>query len=192
MICELDRNGNLTGVSLDRQEGKQTTRGIVALGARDHLRYAEGGADIETGVDGTALGGHMFRELLEEAIPAVRTIEFGGVISTKRKLLSDLRTAFDEGRIKLPASGYWADVQKQCLNYKLADRKLEQDLVMCLAIIVKIARALPIPGVKYDGHFVYGAPEPENDRSALDQLFAGHSIGDGPGLTTVARLKPPS
>jgi hypothetical protein len=192
MVCELDRDGILTGVSLDRQEGKQTTRGIVALGARDHARYASDGADVETGVDGTALGGHMFRDLLEESIPAVRTIEFGGVVSTKRKLLSDLRTAFDEGRIKLPASGYWAEVQKQCLNYKLADRKLEQDLVMCLAIIVKIARALPVPGVKYDGHFVYGAPEPERDMDAVSRLFAGHAIGDGPGQTTVAGLKRPS
>lgn len=192
MVCELDRNGNLTGVSLDRQEGKQTTRGIVALGARDHARYAGEGADVETGVDGTALGGHMFRDLLEESIPAVRTIEFGGVVSTKRKLLSDLRTAFDEGRIRLPASGYWADVQKQCLNYKLADRKLEQDLVMCLAIIVKIARALPVPGTKVDGKFVYGAPEPERDLDHLGRLFAGHQLGDGPGQTTVAGLVRPS
>jgi hypothetical protein len=192
VICELDRDGILTGVSLDRQEGKQTTRGIVALGARDHARYASGGADVETGVDGTALGGHMFRDLLEESIPAVRTIEFGGVISTKRKLLSDLRTAFDEGRIRLPASGYWAEAQRQCLNYKLADRKLEQDLVMCLAIIVKIARALPIPGTKVDGRFVYGAPEREQDPDAMARLFAGYSIGDGDGQTTVAGLKLPS
>lgn len=134
----------------------------------------------------------MFRDLLEESIPAVRTIEFGGVVSTKRKLLSDLRTAFDEGRIRLPASGYWAEVQRQCLNYKLADRKLEQDLVMCLAIIVKIARALPVPGTKFDGKFVYGAPEPERDLDYLGRLFAGEELGDGPGQTTVAGLMPPS
>jgi hypothetical protein len=176
LVAEMDARGDLVGVSLDRQEGKQTTRGIVALGERDHKAYAKGGADIETGVDHTALGGHMFKELLEEAIPVVRTIEFGGVVKTKRQLLSDLRTAFDEGRIRLPSSGYWVEVQKQCLNYKLADRKIEQDLVMCLAIIVKLARALPRPGVVNDNSFDYGVeknkPSPEA-MSASQKVFAG-------------------
>ena len=185
LVAELDAKGNLTGVSLDRQEGKQTTRGIVALGERDHKAYAKGGATIETGVDHTALGGHMFRELLEEAIPVVRTIEFGGVIKTKRQLLSDLRTAFDEGRLRLPASGYWQEVQKQCLNYKLADRKQEQDLVMCLAIIVKLARALPLPGVKAQSDFVYGAPEKDRRLTAAEVLFSGQDMS----RTTVATLK---
>lgn len=187
VVAEMDVEGNLTGVSIDRQEGKQTTRGIVALGARDHARYAKGGADIETGVDHTALGGHMFKELLEEAIAVVRTIEFGGVVKTKRQLLSDLRTAFDEGRIRLPSSGYWAEVQKQCLNYKLADRKQEQDLVMCLAIIVKLARALPRPGAVNTSAFVYGAPERDRLMSARERLFAGMDVS----RTTIATLGRP-
>jgi len=187
MVCELDGGGNLTGVSLDRQEGKQTTRGIVALGERDHKRYANGGAEVETGVDHTALGGHMFKELLEEAIPVVRTIEFGGVVKTKRQLLSDLRTAFDEGRIRLPASGFWADVQRQCLNYKLADRKIEQDLVMCLAIIVKLARSLPLPGAKQVGEWVFGAREESREMTAQERLFSGMDLSH----TTVASLRPP-
>lgn len=188
LVAEMDATGALTGVSLDRQEGKQTTRGIVALGARDHQIYAKGGAEIETGVDHTALGGHMFKELLEEAIPVVRTIEFGGVIKTKRQLLSDLRTAFDEGRIRLPASGYWADAQKQCLNYKLADRKQEQDLVMCLAIIVKLARSLPRPGTAQVGEWLYGAAERDTAITAQDRLFAGQDMS----RTTVGTLKLPS
>jgi len=187
MVCELDRLGCLVGVSLDRQEGKQTTRGIVALGARDHAAYAKGGADIETGVDHTALGGHMFKELLEEAIPVVRTIEFGGVVKTKRQLLSDLRTAFDEGRIKLPASGFWADVQRQCLNYKLADRKIDQDLVMCLAIIVKLARSLPLPGAPKVGEWVFGAERADREVTAKERLFSGMDMTH----TTVASLSRP-
>ncbi len=188
LVCEMNREGILTGVSLDRQEGKQTTRGIVALGARDHARYAAAGANIETGVDGTALGGHMFRELLEESIPVVRTIEFGGVIKTKRQLLSDLRTAFDEGRIKLPAGGYWAEVQKQCLNYKLADRKLEQDLVMCLAIIVKLGRALPLPGAATGSTWIYGAKDTQAAMTAEERLFAGMDMSQ----TTHGTLKLPN
>ena len=187
LVAEMDADGGLTGVSLDRQPGKQTTRGIVALGQRDHAEYAKGGANIETGVDHTALGGHMFRELLEEAIPVVRMIEFGGVIKTKRQLLSDLRTAFDEGRLKFPASGYWVEVQKQCLNYKLADRKMEQDLVMCLAIIVKLARALPRPGEKPVSDWVFGAPEKERLMTARERLFAGQDMSH----TTVATFERP-
>jgi hypothetical protein len=194
LVAEMDEAGSLTGVSLDRQEGKQTTRGIVALGARDHARYAAGGSEIETGVDHTALGGHMFKELLEESIPVVRTIEFGGVIKTKRQLLSDLRTAFDEGRIRLPASGNWAEMRKQCLNYKLADRKMEQDLVMCLAIVVKLSRSLPLPGQAPVGAFVFGAPErPERIgiegrlMTAQERLFSGQDMTQ----TTVAPLRRP-
>jgi hypothetical protein len=188
LVCEMDGDGRLTGVSLDRQEGKQTTRGIVALGARDHKRYAKDGADIETGVDHTALGGHMFKELLEEAIPVVRTIEFGGVIKTKRQLLSDLRTAFDEGNLKLPVGGFWSEVQKQCLNYKLADRQQEQDLVMCLAIIVKLSRSLPRPGAAKAGGFVYGDPDAERLMTAAEKLFAGQDMSQ----TTVASFKRPA
>jgi hypothetical protein len=187
LVAEMDREGNLVGVSLDRQEGKQTTRGIVALGARDHEAYAKGGADVETGVDHTALGGHMFKELLEEAIPVVRTIEFGGVVKTKRQLLSDLRTAFDEGRIRLPASGFWGEAQKQCLNYKLADRKIEQDLVMCLAIIVKVARSLPRPGTAPVRDWVYGAKEETREMSAAEVLFSGMDMSQ----TTVGSLTRP-
>jgi hypothetical protein len=159
----------------------------VALGARDHKEYAAGGAEIETGVDHTALGGHMFKELLEEAIPVVRMVEFGGVIKTKRQLLSDLRTAFDEGRIRLPASGFWAEVQKQCLNYKLADRKLEQDLVMCLAIIVKLARALPLPGEAGVLPWVYGAENKERKLTAAEVLFSGQDMSH----TTLATFERP-
>lgn len=195
LVCEMDADGNLTGVSLDRQEGKQTTRGIVALGARDHDAYAAGKADVETGVDHTALGGHMFRELLEEKIPTVRMIEFGGVIKTKRQLLSDLRTAFDEGRLQFPSSGYWVEVQKQCLNYKLADRRQEQDLVMCLAIIVKLARALPRPGARVDNRFEYGRIEPDDSKlSAKDlmmrDILRGSATGQT-GPTTIASFERP-
>lgn len=185
LVVEMDRRGDLTGVSLDRQEGKQTTRGIVALGERDHKAYAKDGAEIETGVDHTALGGHMFKELLEESIPVVRTIEFGGVVKTKRQLLSDLRTAFDEGRIHLPASGYWSDAQKQCLNYKLADRKIEQDLVMCLAIVVKLSRSLPLPGEAKPREWVYGAENSDRLMTAQERLFAGMDMSK----TTVSGLR---
>lgn len=186
LVAEFGADGTLTGVSLDRQRDKQTVRGIVALGERDHNTYAKGGAVIETGVDNSSLGGHMFRELLEEKIPTVRMVEFGGVIKTKRQLLSDLRTAFDEGRLQFPTGGFWSEVQKQCLNYKLADRKIEQDLVMCLAIIVKLSRALPRPGETQDNRFTYGQKETDRRMTATERLFAGMDMSQ----TTLAPFKP--
>ena len=72
------------------------------------------------------------------------SVEFGGVTQVKRRMLSDLRSALDEGRIKMPATGFWSEVRKQLRKYKLADRKLEQDLVMCLAIVVKLLRQSPV------------------------------------------------
>lgn len=160
VVCRMGSDGKIVGVSLDRQAGKQTVSGIVELGARDHNRYAKVAKEVETGVDSTSLGGHMFIDLLQKEIPTARAIEFGGVTATKRKLLSDLRTAFDEGKLQFPTGGFWQEVQKQCLNYKLADRKIEQDLVMCLAIIVKLSRALPLPGTPDPAEWRFGA-EPE-------------------------------
>jgi len=147
LVFDVYTNGKCRGVSIERMQGKQTTPGIVALGVRNHQLYEQKGkAWIETGVDTTALGGHMFRDLLEEHIP-IKSVEFGGSAAVKRKMLSDLRSAFDEGKIEMPASGDWIFAKKQCRNYKLADRKMEQDLVMALAIVVKLLRQAPAVGV---------------------------------------------
>ena len=143
MVFKINRDGTADGVWLDRMVGKQSTRGIVNLGIRSHKMYENADKNfVDTGVDTTALGGHMFRELLEEAIP-VKSVEFGGLSRVKRKMLSDARSALDEGRIRMPTSGYWMEVRRQLRNYKLADRKIEQDLVMCFAIIVKLMRQAP-------------------------------------------------
>jgi hypothetical protein len=115
-------------------------------------------AYCETGVDTTALGGHMFRELIEEHIP-IRSIEFGGVTKIKRKMLSDLRTAIDEGRLIMPTDGEWREVRAQLLNYKLMDRKIEQDLVMGLAIIAKLIRSAPVASDEPAVQFEYGMVE---------------------------------
>lgn len=137
-------NGRIRGVSIDRQVGKQTTRGIVALGKRHHERFAKEN-HVDTGVDTTALGGHMFCELLTEEGVEHRDVEFGGNGKAKREMLSDLRSAIDEGRIEMPDTDEWQPAKRQLIGYKLLDRKIEQDLVMGLAIIAKLLRAIP-PG----------------------------------------------
>jgi hypothetical protein len=155
LVFRITKDRKAIGVSIERQFGKQTTRGIIALGVRQHRRYGswnpnfkkngrpEYGAQIDTGVDTTALGGHMFRDLITEEIE-ITSVEFGGNLKVKRQMLSDLKTAIDEGRFEMPADGWWKEVRTQLRNYKLLDRKQEQDLVMGLAIIAKLLRTVSV------------------------------------------------
>lgn len=158
----------LIGVDIDRMVGKQTVDGIVRLGKGQHTKYERrrgrgrqsiATAEVITGVDTTALGGHMFSELLESAGVPHRKVEFGGVSKVKREMLSDLRTMLDEGRISMPTEGYWLEARKQLSNYKLLDRKIEQDIVMALAIIAKVSRSIPVTEEE-DRGFAFGM-EPE-------------------------------
>lgn len=163
VVFEVRPGQRLVGVWIERMVGKQSTRGIVRLGKRVHHHFeqkvrgaTEGEAFIETGVDTTALGGHIFKELLEEddpkgmegALPGIPTksIEFGGVSQIKRRMMSDARALLDEGRVTFPATGPWSEFRKQLRNYKLLDRKIEQDLVMELGIAAKLLRAAPPAG----------------------------------------------
>jgi hypothetical protein len=180
LVFEVRPDRSAVGVSIERMSGKQSTRGIVALGVRQHRRYSMWEKDdpktgepiqkawCDTGVDTTALGGHMFRELIEEHIP-IRSVEFGGVTQVKRKMLSDLRTAIDEGRIIMPTGGDWREAWNQLLNYRLLDRKIEQDLVMALAIIAKLLRSAPISSNEPPTDFKYGsAPVEEREDDGIN------------------------
>lgn len=184
LVFRITRDRRAIGVSLERQFGKQTTRGIIALGVRQHRKYGmwkpkkgepygEFASAIETGVDTTALGGHMFRELIEEEVP-ITSVEFGGNLKVKRRMLSDLKTALDEGRIIMPGEGWWREARTQLRNYKLLDRRIEQDLVMGLAIIAKLLRnvaVLETEELKAASSFEFGVEEtPEQARAVRDGI----------------------
>lgn len=165
IVFEVLAGQRLRGVHIERMQGKQSTRGIVRLGKRIHHWYEQkrnpwsdpqGEGWIETGVDTTALGGHMFKDLLEEDDPKndpnfkppypgipTKSVEFGGQSQVKRRMLSDARALLDEHRVELPATGPWVEFRKQLRNYKLLDRKIEQDLVMELGIAGKLLRSAP-------------------------------------------------
>ena len=178
LVFKVTPSGRAVGVSIQRQSGKQTTRGIVRLGKRIYHMFRQGGeAQVETGVDTTALGGHMFRDLLEDDDEEfkgmdVRTVEFGGVAQVKRRMLSDARTMIDEGMVEMPASGDWAEVHKQLRNYKLLDRKMEQDLVMCIAILGKLLRSAPDQTGKPAGKFDYNTVD-LGDSKESDGITSG-------------------
>jgi hypothetical protein len=88
----------------------------------------------------------MFREALDREVPNLTNVEFGGTVQKKRKLLGDLRTLIDSGRLILPRVGIWLQVRKQLLGYKLEDRSIEQDAVMALVCAVYLLARSPADG----------------------------------------------
>jgi len=126
------------GVSARRRSGRQTAESIIALTSDVHHEYAQGG-QCATGIDATGFGGKVFRSLLQSARVPVTAVEFGGRASVKQKMLANLRTALDSGRLYLPQTGDWLLLRRQLLGYKLADRKLDTDAVMALMLAVKMA-----------------------------------------------------
>jgi hypothetical protein len=139
----------LVGVRAEQRRGQKSTETLVALAADAFNAYnvARVGAQCYTALDATGFGGKMFREALENDVPNITNVEFGGTLQKKRMLLGDLRTVIDEGRLLLPHEGIWQQVRKQLLRYKLEDRKLEQDAVMALVCAVYLVRTTPVGGV---------------------------------------------
>jgi hypothetical protein len=145
------------GVYADRKRGKLTTPTLVALAATPHNSYDNPrlGSSCSTAIDATGFGGKMFKEALEQEVPTVRSIEFGGSIQKKRKLLGDLRTMLDEGRLFFPRHGIWMQVRRQLLGYKIEDRSIEQDAVMAAACgIAEVRRNAGAgdPSLPFDYH----------------------------------------
>lgn len=140
----------LVGVRAAQRRGQKSTETIVAMAVDAHNAYdvARLSSHCYTAIDATGFGGKMFKEALENEIPTVFNVEFGGTVQKKRKLLGDLRTIIDEGRLILPSDGEWASVRRQLLGYKLEDRGIEQDAVMALVCAVYLLRRAPAEGVQ--------------------------------------------
>jgi len=132
----------LVGVSAEQRRGQKSTETVVGMvvdgfNAYDNPRI---GSSCYTATDATGFGGKMFREALDAEVQNVTNVEFGGTVQKKRKLLGDLRTLIDEGRLILPSEGIWKQVRRQLLGYRLEDRGIEQDAVMALVCAVYLLR----------------------------------------------------
>lgn len=136
----------VVGVRADQRRGQKSTETIVAMAVDGYnaydrpIRAGRAASTCYTATDATGFGGKMFREALDFEVPNVTNVEFGGTVQKKRKLLGDLRTLIDEGRLLLPKGGIWQQVRRQLLGYRLEDRGIEQDAVMALVCAVYLLR----------------------------------------------------
>jgi hypothetical protein len=143
-----DRGPFLIGVKASQKKGQKSTEDLVSMAADAYNAYdvKRLGSTCYIATDATGFGGKLFREALDKEVPNVTNVEFGGTIQKKRKLLGDLRTIIDEGRLLLPKEGVWLSVRKQLLAYKLVDKGIEQDAVMALVCAVYLVPRVGISG----------------------------------------------
>lgn len=83
-----------------------------------------------TGYDATSMGGAIFREALANVKPS-KALEFGGASGFKLDVLGNLRAAILNGDLLIPDS--MVGLKREILNYRLDDKKIQQDRVMALA-----------------------------------------------------------
>ena len=138
----------LVGVDARRLKGQKSTEQLVDLAAEGSNAYnvPKIGAICYTAIDATGFGGKMFREAIEQYVLNLHNVEFGGTSQKKKKLLGNLRTVIDEGRLILPLDGFWTEVFDQVMNYVLEDRAVEQDAVMALVCAVSLLDIAPAEG----------------------------------------------
>ena len=88
-----------------------------------------------TAYDSTSMGGAIVRQSLTHVTPN-RPVNFAGA-AMKVTALASLRAALIQGRLKVPSS--WLKFQRELLNYRLKDDKIQQDTVMAAAGAVAVA-----------------------------------------------------
>lgn len=148
VVLDCSNVERVVGVKITRLRGRQSTDSIVALTSNTHNAYNVSKPGLRTtcstAIDATGWGGKMFREALDATgMSPLRNIEFGGTRQKKLKMLGDVKTMLDQGKIVFPRSEVWLSLRRQLAGYKLADRKMETDAVMALVCAVAEARRHP-------------------------------------------------
>jgi hypothetical protein len=138
VVLDITDPNRWVGVRASKRSGRQTAESIVALAANVQEEYGQWGA-LASGIDATGFGGKVFRSLLQSAHVNAYPVEFGGRASAKLRLLANLRSALESGRLVLPRTGLWLELRRQLLGYKLNDKKLQTDAVMALVVAVRMA-----------------------------------------------------
>ena len=100
-----------------------------------HGLYNAGGSKALTGWDATGMGGVQLKQLLSGISPS-RPLNFGGP-KAKIDMLTNLRAAMSTKQLLLPKT--WHRVEREIVNYRLDDKKIQQDCVMSLAGAAQLA-----------------------------------------------------
>lgn len=164
MVIQSTKEGIGVGVHAARTRGRQTGLSVAAMAENSHRAYSGAYCHCSSGIDATGFGGKMFRDLL--SIKPLHSIEFGGAKTKKLKMLNDLKWCIENGKLRLPRHGVWLDARRQLLGYRLDDRNIEQDAVMCLAMWAYLFRKNPYGGVSampfdYYHQSLGGVPSPQ-------------------------------
>lgn len=173
VVLDVTDPAQWVGVFAAKRSGRQTAESIVGLAYDIHAEYGQFGR-LTSGIDATGFGGKVFRSLLTGAGVPASPVEFGGRATTKQRLLANLRSALETGRIVLPKEGVWLELRRQLLTYKLKDRSLQTDAVMALVVAVRMAlRQVSPDGVA--GKFDYFGAEalPLPPRTGVDSAAEG-------------------
>jgi hypothetical protein len=151
---------HVVGVRARRKTGRQTSLTVTALVSEGHRGYNGQASWCTTAMDVTGFGGKTFKDLLRGLHP-FRGIEFGGVRSRKLRMLLDLKSLIEKGRVVFPRTGLWLILRRQLLGYRLDDKKLDTDAVMALAIAVSEVMRQPTDVAK-DATFDYFTGDTEH------------------------------
>lgn len=165
IVLDITDQDRLVGVDVLRYKGKQKLTNIAQAIRDQHEMYDGKQSDCHTAIDSTGFGGSVFRDILSDIHP-LRAVDFGGTKAKKIRLLTDLKGYIEQGRLKFPRTGAWLDLRRQLLGYRLADRKLEQDAVMALAVAIRQVTLSPrknARAVMFD-YFHEGTPEFKRER----------------------------
>jgi hypothetical protein len=174
-----------TGTSARHQVGRTTGPVIAALVTNQHLAYGGVGNVCITGVDTTGFGGALFRDSLP--IP-IQSVEFGGTRAKKLKLLSNLKAAIEQGKLRFPRSGPWLTLRRQLLGYRLDDKKLSTDAVMALAVAWHMVKLVPHGGSSRQFDYFGAGPRGVQSRSSSSPPpVAGRRVAATTSLRDMSR-----
>lgn len=169
IVLDVTDQGLWKGVECGYLRGRKTTDDILELMISQYNAFEQNRNGLRSScslaLDATGMGGKMIRERLTDAgVFDIKNIEFGGRTQTKgkRKVMADMRSVIDSGKLRLPRSGPWLGLRKQLLSYRVDITKPKDDGIMALGCAIQ-------QGLRYGGFPVGANSVPFDARSTISR-----------------------